>query len=174
MLILGFLALILGMYLGLALPYYINAAFVWFEKRKSLKGMFPTTIDQNRLCSSRHEWIDVIGVDNEKDYTTQQVCTKCGFLPSRDLMVSELGLKKLLEHRYIQHLEQTIEQEFLLKEEYDIKKIFEKEMENGLGMDKLILLYNAGQTCKKRLVIFKIARAEEKRRQLTQEGKNEH
>ena len=159
------LILFIGVYVGLVLPYYVNKLVINREKKRELNALMPTKVDDSRLCKEPHIWMEAISLNENIEYVPINVCSTCGFIPSRNMMTTKEGLKRIIENNYIRKLEEDIHRDFENKENEEIKKFLKSEIENGLTYDKINEIYHAGQTSGKRFIIYKIARGEELRRE---------
>jgi hypothetical protein len=163
--------LFFGIWIGLVLPHYATKFVADREKQRELASLIPTGVDEFRLCPGPHEWLEIISVNEYSEYSPLNVCKNCGFLPSKNLMATPEGLKRILDNRKIRELEDSIQKDFVDKENSDIKKLLENEGPEGTLTDGIIgEIYRAGQTSNKRYIIYKIARAEELRREQKDEA----
>ncbi|HXN74916.1 MAG TPA: hypothetical protein VN855_00305, partial [Candidatus Acidoferrum sp.] len=115
----------------------------------------------SRVCNEPHSWIDAASVNEHGKLGKVHVCSICGFLPSRGLMVTEEALEKIKQIRKDTELSESMVNDFADKEEASLKEYFSKEVENGLDFQKIIQAYNAGQSMEQRFIIYKMSRVEE-------------
>lgn len=160
----AFLALLVGLYVGLVLPYYVTMYVSNRGRKKEIKTLIPTDVDQTRLCLGRHLWIEVISANDSGEYAPINVCSECGFIPAKNLMASKDGLKRILENRALREFDESVAKDFSDKETLDINNLVE-EFKKESTYEKAVQIYFAGQSANKRYIIYKIARSEEKRRE---------
>lgn len=159
------LTFIIGFYIGQRLPYWTTGILDWFEKRRILSTITPTSVDEYRLCEDLHLWIDANSINEKGEYVKISVCNKCGFIPSKNLMATEQGLERIKENRRLLDLEDKIREDFIDMEEANLRDHFKQEIENGLSFEKLIEAYNAGQNLKQRFTIYKMVRADKEKQE---------
>lgn len=157
---------IMAFYFGWSLPYWATKLLTHFERKKMLKEVMPQKINHNKICKSPHSWLDVPSINAEGQMEDIKVCKECGLIPSRNLMASTSLIKHMLNRMEIDKLDNKIQQDFIDKENKDIMKVFEEELKNGMPMEKIEFVYEAGQTAIKRFHIYKMARSEELKREI--------
>jgi hypothetical protein len=152
-------ALGVGLFIGFKLPYWYALAAYNSEKNKALKNVVPNPVDEDKLCQGPHAWIEAT-VNEGTRYTLINVCEKCGFIPSKNLMATQEGIKRVKEHKKRIEQELAFENEFLLSQQKEYEAFFADEIKNGLSLDKLFKVYEDGQTAYQRYVMFKLAKLE--------------
>lgn len=164
MILVSLLVLLIGMWLGFVLPYLINSIVSKRERNRELEALIPGEIDDFRMCNNPHVWIETLGVTDESEYAPINVCSKCGFIPSKNLMATSEGLKRIIQNKAIREFEESVANDFVDKERADINTLVE-ELKSNPTVDVAMFIYLAGQSANKRYIIYKIARSEEKRRE---------
>lgn len=154
------LIIILSLFLGFKGPEWLYNAFYRYEKNKILKALTPLPVNENRLCTGLHSWINATTIDDNNIYSTTKLCDKCGFIPERNLMATLDGLERIEKNNKLMTFNSNVEKEFTDKEMEELKKNFEEEIKNGLNIEKIFAVYNSGQTAYQRFVIFKIEKSE--------------
>lgn len=151
------------LYIGLVLPYYATKIITLRETNKELSALIPVNVDESRMCNGAHNWLEAIAVENS-EYTQLNVCRSCGFIPSKNLMATSEGLKRIILNNEMRAFEEGIAKDFSDKETNDINELIE-EFKKDTTNDKAMNIYFAGQSANKRYIIYKIARSEEKKRE---------
>lgn len=154
------LFLIAGLYIGNRLPWWLTRLVSNIEKRRTLKSILPTPVDDNRLCNDRHEWTTAKVVDIKGEFLDIKVCSKCGFFPSLNSMATKEGLRRIQENNRLYTFNTKVIEDFTTIEETDLKEFFAEEIKAGLDFQKVVRTYNAGQTMRQRFTLYKIERSE--------------
>jgi len=157
------------MLVGLQLPNWLTRVVSWYEKRAIYKEILPTEVIEERMCKGPHSWTDVPTTDGSGNYGTLSVCADCGFIPSRNLMATKIGLERIESNKKLFAFEKKVEQAFI-DGENELLNYFVKQ--EKVTMDHLVEVYNAGKTSAKRFVIFKIAVTEQEKRTNDTEAQN--
>ena len=76
-------------------------------------------------------------------------------------MATEESIRRMEETKLALALDDKLKSDFSIKEEEKILEYFDEELKSGLKIEKLISLYNAGQTMKERFILYRIARSKE-------------
>jgi len=132
----------------------------WAFRRdyKELRKLAPTDVDDSRLCTEPHRWVESPAMTPDRTIAQVTVCAVCGFVPSRNIMASQYGLERILRNLTAREEEDIIEREFLAVEERCLRDQFKEEIENGLNFSKIVAVHKLGQTvntryldCKRRV-----------------------
>lgn len=151
------LGILIGLCVGLNLPIWLTNFVRWYERRKLMKDIYPTPVDESRLCKEPHKWIEVPTTDGSGNYSTLNVCNTCGFISGRDLMATPRGLERIAFNKKLFAFEKQLEQDFIDGENRFLDHFLRRDRpEDIMTMEKLIEVYNAGKTCNKRFVIYKL------------------
>jgi len=133
----------IGLYLGNKLPDWIAKAMVWYATRPIIKMITPTKIKQGRLCKGPHNWIakklDIQGKESN-------ICRVCGLIEGTGRMATAEALDQIEENMRFDALEEQVYQDFVSRENEDIRKYFAAELKGGLDFGKMAKLHNAGIT----------------------------
>lgn len=156
---------VIGLYVGNRLQDWVTSLVKRIEKYRLFSIITPTPVDDYKLCQGRHTWIDANTLDENNEVVKINVCDVCGFIPSKNLMATQEGLKRIRENKKLNDLEEKIKKEFIDIEEAGLKEFFSEELKNGLNFDKIAQVYSYGQTLRNRLILYKIARAEKELKQ---------
>lgn len=160
-------------FLGQNLPYFLGRVVTKIENERILGRVRPTEVDESLLCVEPHEWIGAPkGIDDNGEFITTNMCKNCGFIPSTNLMASQEGLTRIIDHVNQKAEEEKWGEEFIQQEEDGIKRHFEQELKNGLDFHKLIQVYFAGQTVKERIILFRRLKMAQKTEQLENNNVN--
>lgn len=151
------LGTLLGILVGLRLPYWLTSIVSWAEKRQTYRDIYPTQVDENKLCSGPHEWLEAPTTDGDGHYGSINVCSKCGFIPSRNMMATQTTLERIAYNKKLFAFERQLEQDFIDGENRFLDHFLKQEK---IDMDGLVEVYNAGRTSNKRFVIHKLMVAE--------------
>ena len=135
--------LAVGVYLGMALPSLITKAMAYFQNRPIMKMITPTKIDQSRLCKGEHTWFSRKTGQEGKD---NKICRVCGLICGTDKMATTEALDQIEENIRFDTLEEQVYQDFVSRENDDLRKYFAEELKAGLDFGKLAKLHNAGIT----------------------------
>lgn len=157
------LLLTMGVFIGLILPYYATKLYMYYEKNKMIAPLIPREIYQSRMCTDPHQWIEAVSVDDSFEYKPLNVCGKCGFIPSRNLMATKEGLQRIIDNHAVRQFEESVKKDFEDRETLEIRKFIE-EFKLDTSFEKAAQLYSAGQSANKRYIMYKIVRSEEKTR----------
>lgn len=155
------LALLLGLYIGYFLPIWFGKLIGLVIRKRVLKKFSPKPVNEMRLCKVPHQWIDATSVNENGELGKIHVCSVCGFLPTKDMMLTESALEKIVQIRKFTELDETIMNDFANMEEVSLKEHFGKEIEGGLDFQKVLQVYNAGQTLQERFILYRMTKREE-------------
>jgi len=150
-----------GISVGFFGPRVLEQIYIWLETRKILKENGPREVDQSKLCKKgTHNWVKA-HIYKGESLVEEQVCDICGYMPSANKMFSEKAVDNM--QQVTAHVEayKQIKEDFLAQEIDDIKKTFSEEIKNGVSLNKLCNLRDAGVTCNQRFMVYKIARVDE-------------
>jgi len=151
------LGALLGILIGLRLPYWLTSIVSWAEKRQAYKDIYPTAVNESVLCKEPHDWLEAPTTDGEGNYGSINVCSKCGFIPSRDMMATPTTLERIAYNKKLFAFEKQVEQDFIDGENRFLDHFLRQDRpEDKMTMEKLIEIYNAGRTANKRFVIHKM------------------
>lgn len=153
----------IGLYIGHRVPDWITKLVNGIEKRRVLRDIVPSLVDDSKLCNGPHTWFEAKSIDEKNEYIYINVCDTCGFIPGRNLMASQNGLKRIKENRKADDFDKRIVNDYMNLLENEIKEYFKEEIEKGLNVNKVIQVYNAGQRSREQFTLYKIARAEKEK-----------
>lgn len=155
------LLVVLAFALGWKLPEWIGRFIVNSEKKRMLRQMTPSPVEEYLLCDGPHEWTEIASLSEDGTIATINACDKCGLLAGRDAMVSQEALRRSRESRKRMEFDEKVINEFSEKEEGAMKAHFAEELKNGLDYQKLLLAYKAGQTLQQRYILYRIQKLNE-------------
>lgn len=158
-----------GIVIGWYIPIWLSKVYIYFLSKEITKNSIPQKVDDNKMCKTRHDWIEAVTFAGSKTGKTR-LCRLCGFIPELNLMASYEAIDRIEENNKIRQLEDNIYKDFINKEDEDIKKFFTKEIENGVSFDKLVQLHSAGITFMQRYGNYKLSRAPEIEKELTKDN----
>ena len=141
--------------LGRYLPYWLGHLVHTIRTERILSKLLPREVDECRLCSEPHQWISVTSdIDENGEFKFTNICKNCGFIPKLNLMATKEGLEQIENNKKLREQDEKIRDEFIKKEEEEIRNYFTEELKNGMDFQKLTQLYLAGSTVKERMVKF--------------------
>lgn len=155
------ITLLLGLYVGYNFPLWLTDLVNFVTVKKARKKLLPVPVDNARLCQTTHKWTEATTVNQRGEFSKAYVCTICGFIPSRDLMLTVETLEKMTGIWKSIELDELIINDFATMEEDTLKKHFSKEIEGGFDFEKILQVYKAGQTMQERFILYRIAKKEE-------------
>lgn len=154
------LGTLLGILVGLQLPYLLTKIVTWAEKKRFYKDLYPTEVYESLLCKDPHDWLEVPSGNGYGENKMVNICTTCGFIPSNNLMATKVSLDRIVYNKKLFAFEKKLEQDFINRENELLDHFLKQEK---LNMDNLVEVYNAGMTANRRFVIFKMMVAEQER-----------
>lgn len=155
----------LSLYLGSKLSEWIGKAIVYFQNREIIKAITPTAIKEDRLCKGPHTWLNT-RTWTEKGTVDARICRVCGLIDGTNKMATIEAIDQIEENNKIQALEEGVYQDFIDKENKELRAFFAAELKEGLSFDKLAMLHNAGITFGARFNKYKVARLPEMLKEL--------
>lgn len=137
--------LALGIFIGLVIFLVLaNIHSLIVALRRGKSKLTLDNVRQKDLCKQPHNWMKVYLA--AVGYGEVNMCRVCGYIAGSKLMASQEMIDRLehLEHK--QKVEDQLYKEFSKIEDHYIQRHFEKEIESGVDLNKLIDLHQAGQT----------------------------
>jgi hypothetical protein len=156
-----FITFLIGAYFGQNFPYWLGYILDQRYKRRLLKSIVPIPVDETRLCQGPHTWEDANSIDEQGEFTKIQICDVCGFIPSKNLMATEEGMRRTKINRKITEFEDRNKEVFIKLEERMLREDFEQELKNGVSFDKIIKTHLYGQTFNKRFTKYVVEMVKE-------------
>jgi len=153
------LVALISLYVGYQFPIW-KSAFLYFLEKRKMSKFAPSKVDQNKMCKAPHTWIDMPAI-SDKGNITIKVCRLCGFVSGSDQMLPPDTLDQIEEDNKIRAIEARLDKEFIDKEEADVRKLLETELQNGLNYEKIVTIHAAGQTFNQRCAMYKASKSEE-------------
>lgn len=160
------ITLLLGIYLGNKLPFWIGNAVSYLQSRALINSLVPKQADPEKLCKGTHSWITA-RTFTDKGPAEVKVCRICGLIEGSDKAATAEAIDRIEENNQIRELEKRLYKEFIAREDEDVRRYFDKEIKNGLSFDKLAHVHNAGMTFGQRYTIFKASKKEDIEKELT-------
>lgn len=160
------LALVVGIYFGNKVPFWIAKVTSFFQRRSVLKTMLPKNLDPAKICRGPHWWLDASIYTDEGDKRIK-VCSVCGLIQGTRTVATQEAIDRIEEGLRYKELEDKIYKEFTIKEDSDIKRFFDNELKNGMSFEKLQKLHTAGATFQQRYVAFRVNKAAEVEKELS-------
>ncbi len=160
-----YIVLVLGMYVGNKLPFWIAKLNSYLDRRYILKRMMPKKLDPSKMCHGPHWWLDasIYTEDGDKE---AKICSACGFIQGTRTAATPEAIDRIEENIRYKAIEDKIYQEFSDKEDNDIKKFFDNELSNGMSFEKLVRLHNAGISFNRRYIEYRSSKSQEVRKEL--------
>lgn len=159
------LALLVGLYLGNKLPYWIADLVTYVQNRQTIRIITPNKVDEKKLCKAPHSWINT-SVDTKEGIKEHKICRVCGFISGMNKMAKPEAIDMVEENNKIKEVEARLQKDFLNFEDNEIKKFFDEELKNGLSFEKLMAVHDAGITFSSRFFNYKISKIPEIEREL--------
>lgn len=153
------------LYVGSNWEKWFYAAVKYFENRAIIKSITPTAIKEDRLCKQPHTWLNT-RTWTEKGTVDARICRVCGLIDGTNKMATIEAIDQIEENNKIQALEEGVYQDFIDKENKELRAFFAAELKEGLSFDKLAMLHNAGITFGARFNKYKVARLPEMLKEL--------
>jgi hypothetical protein len=160
------LGIAIGLLVGLFGPALAFNIYTYFQVRKLRKTVIPSKVDMHKLCKGAHSWIKTVVLTDEGQ-VDKQLCRICGFVSGTDLMASQEAIDRIEDQNLMREVEAGLYNDFLGKENVQIQEFFGNEIKGGLDASKLGKVHTAGMTFGARFSIYKVAKEEEKRKELT-------
>lgn len=148
-------------YVGFRFTYWTSVILTKYQHRRFVKPLLPTDVDEERLCKI-HKWGETRVMNDNNEFDSLTFCEDCGFIPERNIMASQEGLKKIIDNTKLVAEDEAVKQAFIDKEMDQIKGLFKEDVEKGLDIAKVVRVYNAGQMSRQRFIIYKTYLSEEK------------
>jgi hypothetical protein len=154
------LYLLIALYVGNKLPFWIAKVVTFFQRRAILNPMLPKKLNPKKLCSGSHNWLPA-NIYTDQGSKEIKVCNICGFIMGTETVATPEAIDIIEENLRHKEIEDRIYMEFSTREDSDIRKFFSEEIKNGLSFEKLQKLHNAGITYNHRYVVFRSAKNKE-------------
>ncbi len=148
------------LWVGINLPNWLAKVIVYFQNRSIIKAITPTDLDEKRLCKAPHVWLNTRAW-TEKGTVDSKVCRVCGLIDGTKKMATEAAIDQIEENNKVQAVEEQVYQDFISKENGDLRAFFASELKEGLSFEKLVQLHNAGITFGARYNKYKVTRLPE-------------
>lgn len=160
-----FLTYLLIFLFGLLLPDGIFLAKNYFMLRKIKNTVIPKRAKPDQLCRGPHSWLKV-EEPTPKGVQTAQVCRICGLISGTNLVASQEAIDEIEEDNKHRDIEGKLYDEFLKREDDEIRHFFSKEIEGGVDFGKLAKVHAAGITFYDRFSLFKSIKNKEIQKEL--------
>jgi len=152
--------LMFGIFAGLVLSIVAFNAYLTFKDfRKHRSNLSLDTVKEKDLCKQPHQWMKVLLLQTSIGQVN--MCRVCGYIAGSKLMASQEMIDHLEFLEQKQNIENQLLSDFTKIEDHYIKRHFEKEIESGVDLNKLIDLHETGRSFDARFEAYLIQESSE-------------